>query len=541
MASCEVAYDGLPVESWRLLGEEGNGFRLLLHGLNPERVLLASEACGIGEVALDRAIAYAKDRIVFDRPIGANQAISHPIAHAHAQLRAAWMMALHAGRRYDAGLECGEAANTAKYLAAEASFYAADRAVQTLGGMGYASEYHVERYWREARLQTHRAGHPGDDAQLPRPEHPGPAPQLLTVQPTSRGDDDDRGTDASRRRGAATRRRWPSASQRGGTPAGQPGATVTDVTAPEGSGMSSETLLFTIAAGRRPRGALRRPPRAAGVAAVPGVPRVRPRAAAARDADRRPRTPTCPVPEVLTHETDAEWLGLAVPAHAPGRRHRAVGHPAVHDGRLAVRGVGGRPAQARARVGARARTAARAHARDATTSRSSTARSSPPARSTSTSNYQRWYYDWARDGETVPLIERTFAALDKTRPAEGPTVLNWGDSRIGNMMFHDFAPAAVLDWEMAALGPAEVDVAWMIFMNRFFEDLTQRYEMPCLEDFLQRDQVAEIYARGVRTRAARPRVVRDVRRAAVRHRVDPHHAADRWRTATPSSPTTSTT
>jgi len=153
VASCEVAYDGLPVESWRLLGDEGNGFKLLLHGLNPERVLLASEACGIGEVALDRAITYAKERIVFDRPIGANQAISHPIAHAHAQLRAAWMMALHAGRRYDAGLECGEAANTAKYLAAEASFYAADRAVQTLGGMGYASEYHVERYWREARLQ----------------------------------------------------------------------------------------------------------------------------------------------------------------------------------------------------------------------------------------------------------------------------------------------------------------------------------------------------------------------------------------------------
>jgi len=108
-------------------------------------------------------------------------------------------------------------------------------------------------------------------------------------------------------------------------------------------------------------------------------------------------------------------------------------------------------------------------------------------------DYQRWYYDWARDGETVPLIERTFAALDKTRPAEGPTVLNWGDSRIGNMMFHDFAPAAVLDWEMAALGPAEIDVAWMIFMNRFFEDLTKRYEMPCLEDFLQRDQVAAIY------------------------------------------------
>ena len=153
VASCEVAYDGLPVESWRLVGTENDGFRHILHGLNPERILLASEACGIGEVALDRATTYAKERIVFDRPIGANQAISHPLAQARIQLKAAWMMALHAGRRYDAGLECGEAANSAKYLAAEASFFAADRAVQTLGGMGYASEYHVERYWREARLQ----------------------------------------------------------------------------------------------------------------------------------------------------------------------------------------------------------------------------------------------------------------------------------------------------------------------------------------------------------------------------------------------------
>ena len=153
VASCEVAYDHLPVEPWRLVGEENEGFRLLLHGLNPERALLAAEACGIGEIALDHAVRYAKERIVFDRPIGANQAISHPLAHAHASLRAAWMMALHAARRYDAGLECGEEANTAKYLAAEASFFAADRALQTLGGMGYAREYHVERYWREARLQ----------------------------------------------------------------------------------------------------------------------------------------------------------------------------------------------------------------------------------------------------------------------------------------------------------------------------------------------------------------------------------------------------
>ena len=92
------------------------------------------------------------------------------------------------------------------------------------------------------------------------------------------------------------------------------------------------------------------------------------------------------------------------------------------------------------------------------------------------------------------MIERTFAALDTTRPAARPTVLNWGDSRIGNMMFRDFAPVAVLDWEMAALGPAEIDVGWMIFLNRFFEDLTHKYSLPCLEGFLQREQVKQIYA-----------------------------------------------
>jgi acyl-CoA dehydrogenase len=153
VASCEVAYDGLPVEGWRLVGEEGQGWRHLLHGLNPERILLASEAVGIGEVALARAVAYAKEREVFGRPIGANQAISHPLAQAHVQLTAAWQVARHAAWRYDRGLDCGEAAQSAKYLAAEAGWFAADRAVQTLGGMGYAAEYHVERYFREARLQ----------------------------------------------------------------------------------------------------------------------------------------------------------------------------------------------------------------------------------------------------------------------------------------------------------------------------------------------------------------------------------------------------
>jgi acyl-CoA dehydrogenase len=152
VASCEVAYDGLPVEGWRLIGNEGEGWKYLLHGLNPERILLASEAVGIGEASIRRAVAYAKERIVFGRPIGANQAIAHPLAEAHVQLRAAWQLARYAAWRYDNDLDCGEAANSAKYLAGEAGFFAADRAIQTLGGMGYATEYHVERYFREARV-----------------------------------------------------------------------------------------------------------------------------------------------------------------------------------------------------------------------------------------------------------------------------------------------------------------------------------------------------------------------------------------------------
>ena len=153
VASCEVAYDGLPVEGWRMVGEEGRGFYHILHGLNPERILLSAMSIGIGDVAIKRAVQYAKDRVVFGRPIGANQSISHPLAQAHMQLRAAEQMMRYAAWKYDNGMECGEEANTAKYLAADASFFAADRAMQTLGGLGYACEYHVERYWREARLQ----------------------------------------------------------------------------------------------------------------------------------------------------------------------------------------------------------------------------------------------------------------------------------------------------------------------------------------------------------------------------------------------------
>lgn len=152
VASCEVVYDGLPVEDWRLIGEEGQGFRHLFAGLTPERILIAAEAIGTGRAALRRAVAYARDRQVFGRAIGANQAVSHPLADAYARLEAAWHMVLLAAWRYDNGLDAGAQANLAKYLAAEAGFLACDRAVQTHGGMGYADEYHVARYWREARL-----------------------------------------------------------------------------------------------------------------------------------------------------------------------------------------------------------------------------------------------------------------------------------------------------------------------------------------------------------------------------------------------------
>ena len=124
---------------------------------------------------------------MFGRLIGASQALSHPLADAYARLKAAWHMVMVAGWRYDTGLPCGEEANTAKYLAAEAGYLAADRAMQTHGGVGYASEYHVERYSREARSDADRAGEPGDDAQLPGAERAGPAEELLTMSTRGEG------------------------------------------------------------------------------------------------------------------------------------------------------------------------------------------------------------------------------------------------------------------------------------------------------------------------------------------------------------------
>ena len=134
------------------IGEEGRGFEYILHGMNPERVLIAAEAVGLGRLALSRATAYAKERIVFNRPIGQNQAIQHPLAVNWMELEAAWLMVMSAAWQYDRGLPCGAAANAAKYLAGEAGFNACQQAVMTHGGFGYAKEYHVERYLREVMV-----------------------------------------------------------------------------------------------------------------------------------------------------------------------------------------------------------------------------------------------------------------------------------------------------------------------------------------------------------------------------------------------------
>jgi len=144
--------DGLEVPLDDRIGEEGSGFKYLLHGLNPERVLVGAEAIGLGRAALKRATAYAKERVVFDRPIGQNQAIQHPLAQCWMELEAADLMVFKAAWLYDHGESAGPAANAAKYLGAEAGHKACQTAVMTLGGFGYAKEYHVERYFRESMI-----------------------------------------------------------------------------------------------------------------------------------------------------------------------------------------------------------------------------------------------------------------------------------------------------------------------------------------------------------------------------------------------------
>jgi len=150
--SNQVFFDGLEVPVEDRLGEEGRGFRAIIDGFNPERILMAAEAVGLGRAALARAVAYAGERIVFDRPIGQNQAIQHPLAQRWMELEAANLMMWKAASMYDAGAQCGAEANAAKYLGAEAGWRACETALLTHGGMGYAKEYHVERYLREAMI-----------------------------------------------------------------------------------------------------------------------------------------------------------------------------------------------------------------------------------------------------------------------------------------------------------------------------------------------------------------------------------------------------
>jgi acyl-CoA dehydrogenase len=148
--SNQVFFDALPVPEADRIGEEGKGFEYILHGMNPERILIAAELVGLGRCAVARAAKYARERVVFDRPIGQNQAIQHPLAANWAALEAAGLMAFKAATLYDAGKPCGAEANAAKYLAGEACFDACQQAVMTHGGYGYAAEYHVERYLRES-------------------------------------------------------------------------------------------------------------------------------------------------------------------------------------------------------------------------------------------------------------------------------------------------------------------------------------------------------------------------------------------------------
>ena len=150
--SNELFIDGLEVPIEDRIGEEGRGFEYILHGLNPERVLIAAEAIGLGRLALQRATDYAKERVVFDRPIGQNQSIQHPLAINWANLEASRLMVMAAAEQYDNNESCGAAANAAKYLAGEAAFDACQQAVMTHGGYGYAKEYHVERYLREVMV-----------------------------------------------------------------------------------------------------------------------------------------------------------------------------------------------------------------------------------------------------------------------------------------------------------------------------------------------------------------------------------------------------
>ncbi len=269
------------------------------------------------------------------------------------------------------------------------------------------------------------------------------------------------------------------------------GVVVSDVGEP-GNGMSSETALFSIT---HPDGHTERL-----VARLAPSPDVYPVFATYDLAMQRgcmdlvrERT-AAPAPVCRWLETDASWLGTHflvmdridgdAPADIP---------PYVFGGWLMDASPDERDALVRNSVAV----LAEVHRIDPDNADLSFVTTVPAGRSAMVAQLedQRAYYEWAREDVTYPLIERTFAWLDAHRPDDRPAVLNWGDSRIGNMLYRDFTPVAVLDWEMATIGPREVDIAWMVFLHRFFQDLAERFEMPGIPDFMSADAVSAEYER----------------------------------------------
>jgi aminoglycoside phosphotransferase (APT) family kinase protein len=266
-------------------------------------------------------------------------------------------------------------------------------------------------------------------------------------------------------------------------------ATVTDVASP-GNGMSSETVLFAV---RRPGGESDH--YAARLAPLPELYPVFPKydlGLQHRCMDLVRANTDVPAPEVVWNEPDSRWLGT------PFLVMRRIDGEAPPDVPPYV--FGGWMMDASPEQRARLQTSsvsvvARLH--QITPENHDLAFLAQPEHGASPLDqqlgYQRWYYEWARDSVTYPLIERALQWLDDNRPDEGPAVFNWGDARIGNILYRDFEPVAVLDWEMATVGPAEIDIAWMIFLHRFYNDLAERFELPGIHDFMERSDVASTY------------------------------------------------
>jgi aminoglycoside phosphotransferase (APT) family kinase protein len=268
-----------------------------------------------------------------------------------------------------------------------------------------------------------------------------------------------------------------------------PGVSVVDVASP-GNGMSSETVLFAVHRDDGPDESF-----AARLAPLPELHPVFPGydlGLQRRCMDVVREHTTVPAPEVRFAEPDPAWLGT--PFLVMTRIHGDAPPdmpPYVFGGWL----LDAAPEERRRLQDASVEVLARVH--QLTPDRVDLSFLAAPQHGTSPLDqqlgYQRWFYEWARDGATFPLIERTLDWLVRNRPVEGPTVLNWGDARIGNILFRDFEPVGVLDWEMATLGPVEVDVAWMVFLHRFFDDLAVRFDLPGIPGFMDRADVASTY------------------------------------------------